>query len=283
MTDLFLLFIIYGFLGWIVEVLYVGFNSGKFYNRGFLHMTFLPIYAFGAIAITVSLQNLPNPLLVYILGVIVTTVLEYATSYIMEKMFHTRWWDYSTYKYNIKGRVCLKNSLLFGVLSLVVIYGLNPLFDTYIALLDESLKVGIVNVFLGVLIFDLAYTLQGISKLPIRDIRIISGKVKAYRDGKLRDLEELILELEGLDDKFRSKFKEEIEEFRVQNTKIRTEFKDYTGKVGTKLDINPTLISGFIIILVIGFLVNNVFLLELIGIAIVIIAFIIIFKRNRRN
>lgn len=266
MTNIILLFIIYGLLGWIVEVLYVRYNSGHFYNRGFLHMPFLPIYAVGAITITISLQSLTNPLLVYGLGVIVTSILEYLTSFIMERLFHTRWWDYSHYKYNLNGRICLKNSLLFGVLSLVVIYGLNPLFFKVISIISEPSKQLIVNIFTGLFIVDLAYTLRNVSNMPIRDIRIISGKVKAYRDGKLRNLEELF---------------DELNEYRHNDLSFREDLKDYTHKLAEKHQIHNLLLAALAFILVVGIIIGNIIILELISVIIVIT--ISLYFYNRRH
>lgn len=268
MTNLFLLFIIYGFLGWIVEVCYVRHNSGHWYNRGFLHMPFLPIYAIGAIFITLTLQSFTNPLLIYGFGVIFTSILEYITSLVMEKLFHTRWWDYSHYKFNLNGRVCLKNSLLFGVLSLIVIYGLNPLFSDGISALTTGLKQVIINVFTVVFIVDLAYTLRNVSNMPIRDIRIISGKVKAYRAGKLRSLEELL---------------EELEEYRHNDMSFREDLSDFTNKLTEKHDIHHLLIGGFVIIIILGVLINNLIALELISILVVIGIALYFYNRHQKH
>lgn len=266
MTNLILLFVIYGFLGWIVEVLYVRIGSGKWYNRGFLHMPFLPIYAFGALAITVSLQNLTNPILVYGCGVIVTSALEYVTSFVMERLFHTRWWDYSKYKFNINGRICLKNSLLFGVLSLVVIYGFNPFFFKLINLIEVGYKQVIINVFTAAFIIDLAYTLRNVSNLPVRDIQVISGKVKAYHQGKVRGLEELL---------------DELDYYRHNDLGLREDLKDYTNKLADKHEIHKVLISGLGLIFIVGLIIGNIIVLQLLTIVAVII--IALFFYNRRH
>ncbi len=198
MTSYVLIFIVYGFLGWCVEVLYVGIGSGKFYNRGFVHLPILPIYAFGALTINLLLQPvITHPILVYFLGVIVTTILEYITSYIMEKAFQMRWWDYSHYRFNINGRVCLKNSLLFGILCLFVMYGINPIVLEVIANIDPNVQQFIANMFIFVFTIDIMYTLRELAILPVRDIKIISGQINAYKDGKLKSLEELSHELEN--------------------------------------------------------------------------------------
>ena len=124
----FFLFFLYSILGWIVETTYVAIIDKKFINRGFLIGPYLPIYGSSSIIMIFYLnQYKNNPLTVFLLAMFVCTFLEYITSYIMEKIFKARWWNYTNQKFNINGRVCLKNSLLFGILSLFLIYSINPL------------------------------------------------------------------------------------------------------------------------------------------------------------
>ncbi|MDO4467190.1 MAG: putative ABC transporter permease [Bacillota bacterium] len=120
-------FIIYAFLGWVCEDLYCGIPVKKFINRGFLYGPYCPIYGIGALFVIYPLLKVrSNPLVVFLAGVFITSTLEYITSWVLEKMFHIRWWDYSQYRYNIHGRVCLLNSTLFGCMTLFVIYILHP-------------------------------------------------------------------------------------------------------------------------------------------------------------
>ena len=124
----FFLFFLYSILGWIIESTYVGIIDKKFVNRGFLIGPYLPLYGSSAIIMIFYLnQYKGNPLTVFLLAMFVCTFLEYITSYIMEKIFKARWWDYTNQKFDINGRVCLKNSFLFGVLSLFLIYLIHPL------------------------------------------------------------------------------------------------------------------------------------------------------------
>ena len=121
-------FFVYAFLGYLCEVAYCSLCQKHLVNRGYLYMPICPIYGFGAILIILVM----NPIidmwyLVFILGILLTSSLEYVTSYVMELVFHMRWWDYTKRKFNINGRVCLRNSLMFGALVMLVIYGLMPL------------------------------------------------------------------------------------------------------------------------------------------------------------
>lgn len=120
-------FVIYAFLGWVCEDLYCGIPKKKFINRGFLYGPYCPIYGVGALLVLYPLLFVKQyPVLVFILGVIITSTLEYITSWVMEKLFKTRWWDYSEHFLNINGRVCLLNSTLFGIMSIVVVYIIHP-------------------------------------------------------------------------------------------------------------------------------------------------------------
>ena len=123
---LFLLFIIYSVTGWIIEVIATYPDTKCFVNRGFLIGPYCPIYGNCAIAMILLLHNVTNPILLFILSIIICSAGEYVTSYVMEKLFHARWWDYTKNKFNINGRICLTNSLAFGVLGFLLIKFVNP-------------------------------------------------------------------------------------------------------------------------------------------------------------
>ena len=158
----FLIFILFSFIGWICEVIYVGVTSAhKFVNRGFLHGPICPVYGFGGVVILMlppSLYATWIPL--FLASMILCTTVEYFVSWLMEKLFHTRWWDYSHYKIQLNGRICLLNSILFGFLGVVVIHFVYPLM---IDLLN-SLGQKVINVsgviILAVLSVDIFFTVR---------------------------------------------------------------------------------------------------------------------------
>ena len=122
-----LYFFLYSFFGWCCECIYCSIPQKSFVNRGFLAGPYCPIYGCGALLVLHLLTPFDfNPVLLFIAGMIITSVLEYITSVLMEEIFHTKWWDYSDYPFNINGRVCLKNSFLFGILSIFVYYFVHP-------------------------------------------------------------------------------------------------------------------------------------------------------------
>lgn len=115
-----LFFYIYSFLGWIWETLYVSVGSGRWVNRGFMHGPFLPIYGFGftgMVFATIPFQG--NYLYEFVIGIIGATIMEYITGYVMEKLFHLRYWDYSDNRFNLNGYICLKASLCWGVFAII--------------------------------------------------------------------------------------------------------------------------------------------------------------------
>lgn len=136
----FLLFLIYSFLGWIIEVISVGMKEKKFINRGFLMGPYCPIYGFSAVIMIFYLNHYKdNILTVFLLAVIVCSIIEYFVSYIMEKLFSARWWDYSNRKFNLNGRVCLSNAIAFGVLGVILVYYLNPFLNSLLTNIRSSI------------------------------------------------------------------------------------------------------------------------------------------------
>ena len=158
----FLIFILFSFIGWISEVIYVGVTSAhKFVNRGFLHGPLCPVYGFGGVVILMlppSLYATWIPL--FFASMILCTIVEYFVSWLMEKLFHTRWWDYSHYKIQLNGRICLLNSILFGFLGVVVIHFVYPLMIDLLNSLGQTLINISGMIILAVLSVDIFFTVR---------------------------------------------------------------------------------------------------------------------------
>ena len=134
----FLLFISYGIFGWVLEVVGKLIELKRFVNRGFLIGPCCSIYGFGAILITILLQRFTsNVFILFCMSILVCGILEYFTSYFMEKIFKARWWDYSKRKFNINGRVCLNTIIPFGILGCFIMYVSNPFILGYIEKIPE--------------------------------------------------------------------------------------------------------------------------------------------------
>ena len=110
-----------------MEVLLALIKEKKIINRGFLIGPYCPIYGVGCLLLTTLLNNYKNNIIsLFILSIIICSILEYLTSYIMEKLFKARWWDYNKYKFNINGRICAETMIPFGILGVMVVHYINP-------------------------------------------------------------------------------------------------------------------------------------------------------------
>ena len=137
--DMMMYFFIYGFLGWCAEVIYATLKTGKFINRGFLNGPFCPIYGVGMAVCVLLLNTLVEKwYLLFIVGLLFASLLELITGFVLEKIFKTKWWDYSKEPFNIKGYVCLKFSLIWGITILLMFKTLVPLTDLIIELLKKD-------------------------------------------------------------------------------------------------------------------------------------------------
>lgn len=126
--NIILYFSIYSFLGWGCEVIYCSILAKKLINRGFLKGPVCPVYGFGAIFVIYIMKwmSIDSTILVFIFGGVIASIIEFIADILLESVFHTRLWNYSDRKFNIKGRVCLLNSSLFAILSVILIKILHP-------------------------------------------------------------------------------------------------------------------------------------------------------------
>ncbi len=124
--DWLLFFYIYSFIGWIWESGYASVGQHRFVNRGFLHGPIIPIYGFGALGVLMCTMGVRDSIpLVFIFGMMGATALEYATGWTMEKIFHVKYWDYSNFKYNLNGYICLPASIAWGFFSVLLVEVIN--------------------------------------------------------------------------------------------------------------------------------------------------------------
>lgn len=155
LRDVFLLFMMYSFIGWIVEIINFIIISRKIVDRGFLIGPYLPIYGFGSLAIITFLQKYSSDLItLFCMCTVICSVLEYFTSYVMEKLFHARWWDYSNNRFNVEGRICLGNSVLFGIGGCLIIYVVNPIFVSILSFLPSVVTNIIAIILFCILLID---------------------------------------------------------------------------------------------------------------------------------
>ena len=145
--QVFAYFLIYSCLGWCLEVIYAAVTTGQLINRGFLNGPVCPIYGFGMVIVLFALTPLSHSLLLlYLGGVILPSALELVGGWALYKLYHTRWWDYSDYPFNIGGYICLEFSLLWGVGTLIVMKLVHPIIANAVALIPPL--VGLILMFL---------------------------------------------------------------------------------------------------------------------------------------
>ena len=131
-------FLIYSCLGWCLEVIYAAVTTGQLVNRGFLNGPVCPIYGFGMVIVLFTLTPLvDNILLLYIGGVILPSALELVGGWLLFKLYHTRWWDYSDFPFNIGGYICLEFCLLWGVGTIVVMKIVHPIIAGFVEMIPQ--------------------------------------------------------------------------------------------------------------------------------------------------
>lgn len=184
----FLLFIIYSFLGWLLEVSCKLVELKRFVNRGFLLGPICPIYGFGVMGILFLIGNKTNDFVgVFLKSMLICSVLEYFTSYIMEKLFKARWWDYSKRKFNINGRICLETMFPFGILGTLIVYVINPFFLNIVHMINPTLRLILAMILFvlyvvdNVISFNVMTKIKGeIKKHKVDNTELIKKKVVAW-------------------------------------------------------------------------------------------------------
>ena len=195
--EILLYFFIYSFLGFAIETVYRSIVEKKFVYPGFLFGPYCPVYGFAAVALILFLTPLKNNFLLFAAGAFVlTTLFEYIAGAFLENLMHTRLWDYSDEKFNIKGRVCLKFSLAFTLLSAVFMYVIHPflqvnLFNRVPAMILNWLSLGLLILFA----IDAVFTINKAIRLrkDISALQLLSMEMKKNQEllmGKIDDMRE---------------------------------------------------------------------------------------------
>ena len=191
----FFFFIIYTFLGWVLEVAFIFIKTKRFVNRGFLIGPACPIYGFGALIMMFYLtQYKDEPFTVFIMGAFICSTLEYITSYIMEKIFKARWWDYSDKKFNVNGRICLTYAFLFGLCGVIMICFTNPIIIYLLNLIPENIMVIISSSFLIIFITDVLVSFNIISKFKTTALNIAKDSTEEINKKVIETIKNKVLQ-----------------------------------------------------------------------------------------
>lgn len=140
LLELLTYFILYSFLGWVMESVFRSICERKLINTGFLRGPFCPIYGIGATIMFLFLEGFENkPILLFFISIIILTAWEYVVGVFLETVFHTKYWDYSDHKINFQGRICLTNSIFWGILGIIFVKYLHPFIQKIMIQIDTRI------------------------------------------------------------------------------------------------------------------------------------------------
>lgn len=180
-------FMIYSFLGWVMESTFRSISEKKVINTGFLIGPYCPIYGIGAIIMFLFLDSFEtNLILLFFISIIVLSAWEYIVGYFLEKIFNTKYWDYSDHKLNIKGRICLTNSIYWGFLGVVFIKYIHPFTQNLISKVDINLLKYIVSILFMVFLVDVV-----VSIIKVKNIRTTLEKIEKLNNEIKEKLNEI--------------------------------------------------------------------------------------------
>ncbi len=189
---LFMKFILFSMIGYIVEMIECAIDEGRWNNRGFLCGPVLPIFGIGSLVLVFLLKPFTyNPFLVMIFGIFLTTGVEYFAGWLIEKTFHNKWWDYSKERFNLHGRICLKNSLLFGIGALLILYVADPYITDFLIEIKDSVLMGVACVIGILFLLDTLYSI--IVAYRLRNHLIIVEDLKNQKLAKIPGMFEKML------------------------------------------------------------------------------------------
>lgn len=200
--------ILYSFAGWVLESVSKTIEQRKFVNSGFLNGPFCPIYGFGALIMILCLNFLKEkPILLFIAAFVILSIWEYMVGVFLEKTFKTKYWDYSHLKFNFQGRICLKNSIFWGILGVLFICLVHPFIENYVQMLPTSVLIYINSIIGIVILIDLVISIVETVNLDttITKLNELGDRIKE----KVEELKEI---------KIKAKLKSEtIEKVSIEN------------------------------------------------------------------
>ncbi|MDE6764214.1 MAG: putative ABC transporter permease [Oscillospiraceae bacterium] len=203
--QMFHMFIFWAFIGWGIEVCWMTLETGEYQNRGFLNMPICPIYGFGVIMVTVFFRPVSHTVIpLFIVTSILCTVFELLVGLGMEKLFGARWWDYSHERYNYKGYICIKISILWGMGCVIVIRLVQPIVEKFIDLMPVKLGLALIVLWSVLIVIDLISSICAVNKLNnrLKQIDEIS-KIMLMSAVKIgENLSQETLDVKGKYDKF---------------------------------------------------------------------------------
>lgn len=169
----FLLFIIYSFMGWAWETTFCSIKAKRFINRGFLYGPLCPVYGFGGMLVLYFLAPLSKTWIPLFIGaMIITSLLEYFTSWLLETLFHTKWWDYSKRKFNLHGRIFLGGALCFGLMATLVSHYVHPFLVQFLLSIPLKVAQAVAWIIFAIFLVDLIFTVKHLIHFTVHMSRL---------------------------------------------------------------------------------------------------------------
>lgn len=222
------IFLIYAFLGWCAEVVFAAVHKGKFVNRGFLNGPVCPIYGVGMLVVVTLLWGLRSNLILLFLGsAALTTALEFATGWILEKFFHDKWWDYSEKPFNLKGYICLEFTILWGLAAAFIVGAVHPFVFMLIKKTPFVLGIILMAVFLAAFVTDLVITVVALARLPEKMNAMLEAEraLKAISDKIGGNISDTAIAAKEKGDELVEETKPRLEELRAEYEQKAAEYK----------------------------------------------------------
>lgn len=236
---LILYFFTYGFLGWCTEVAYATVKEQRFVNRGFLNGPICPIYGVGVSVVVYFLMPFKeNLILLYVLSTVLVTVLEGLTGYVMDKIFHHKWWDYTDQPLNIGGYVCLVFSLVWGGACVVIVRVIHPVIHKGLALIPQTAGLVVIILLEIALLVDLYVTAAGILKLnrQLEAMEKIAGELRELSDKLGETIHENVMETMEVTEEGRRKLEEGRQKLEEATEESRRKLEDAAAESRRKLE-----------------------------------------------
>lgn len=222
------IFLVYAFLGWCAEVAFAAVHKGKFVNRGFLNGPVCPIYGVGMLVVVTLLWGLRSNLILLFLGSAgLTTALEFATGWVLEKFFHDKWWDYSDKPFNVKGYICLEFTILWGLAAAFIVGAVHPFVFMLIKKTPFVLGIVLMAVFLAAFVTDLVITVTALAKLPKKLNTMLEAEkaLKAISDKIGENISDTAIAAKEKGGELMEENKPRLEELKAEYEKKAAEYK----------------------------------------------------------
>lgn len=227
------MFFFFSAVGWAIESTYRSLGEKKIINSGFLYGPMCPIYGTGCLVFELILVPLSQPIEkrlipVLLLGMLLADVVEYGTSYIMEKLFNARWWDYSNNFLNLHGRICFRHTCYWAIFAFAYVYVIAPVYQYALSFIPQNVRTIAVLVILAVLTVDLTLTVKAVADInklmkKLNTLKVtVTDKAALIKDTAENKYEELISNADKL-----SALRQDLSE---QYSEIISGFKELSSK-----------------------------------------------------